>query len=290
MTRSVYLSANRGLLTIVCCLFTLSLLAQRPKQMPSSFDSFLDTQWWLGIRFGANFSQPFPSDKVSAFSPIDYETSELEKDYHNFQDIGAMAGMDISFYHKGISIGLQPSYKHVNYSYTSERQWFGTGGETQFATQYDVSQYVNFLEIPLVLQYEIYRRGQISPFVFGGLFYSFVISAGKDAKVTYFDYSSGGGVESPGGQFSIGVTKEFQNYFGALGGLGAAFDYFNVRTILAASYQQSFRSITDREKQYRDNELSSLGEANDKINLNNINVSVSLVFPLRYIDKTFQPY
>lgn len=290
MIRKDYSFGNKLLLFLIAMICALGAQSQGKKPMKSTFESFLDTQWWLGVRFGINYSDPNVSRRLSAFSPIDYEEGALSKSYNSFQNPGAHAGMDLSFYHKGFSLGLQPSYKRVNYSYSQALVWTGDTDQDRFETEYKIDQYLNFIEIPFTLQYEIYKKGKIRPYVLAGSHYSLLISAGKDTKVTHRDFSSTDPQGYSGGSFSKGVKNEFQNYFGLLGGVGAAFDYFNIRTVFGLTYMHALSSVSKQNTAYADDQLSSLGEANDRIKLNNINASISLVFPLRYIDKTFQPY
>lgn len=260
------------------------------KPMKSTFETFLDTQWWLGVRFGVNYTQPNVMKHYSAFSAINYELSALQKEYDAFKNIGAQAGMDISFYHKGFSIALQPTYKRMNYAYSNDLVWIGESEVDRFETLYEINQFFNFFEVPLSLQYEILRKGKIRPFVSAGMQYSMLISSGKDVNITHSEFTSGSARSFSGGKISLGSSDQFKGFFGAVGGIGAGFDYFNVRTVITVSYYYGLSEVTDESKNFRDTELSSLGETNDKIKLNNMDVSLSLVFPLRYIDKTFQPY
>jgi len=82
------------------------------------------------------------------------------------------------------------------------------------------------------------------------------------------------------------VKDAFQNYYGWVAGGGASFDYWNIRTVIEITYNQSLNSVT-REGTSQ-NELSSLGDQNDDVHLSHIVGSVSFVFPLRFIDKQFQ--
>ncbi|MFY0598943.1 MAG: hypothetical protein JXR03_04685 [Cyclobacteriaceae bacterium] len=282
-------SRVRLLVVCVLMLFAVGATAQR-KPMKSTFETFLDTQWWLGVRFGVNYTQPNVKRHYSAFSAINYEQSDLKKEYDSFQSIGAQAGMDISFYHKGFSVALQPTYKRMNYSYSNSLAWVGEAVADRFETLYEVDQFFNFFEVPLSLRYEILKKGKIRPFASAGVQYSMLISSGKDTGITHTDFTGGAVRSFSGGKVSLGSTNQFKGFFGAVGGVGAGFDYFNVRTVVAISYYYGLSEITDESKNFRDTELSSLGEANDKIKLNNLDISLSLVFPLRYIDKTFQPY
>ncbi len=292
MIQNAYSSGNKLVLIVLLCIVTFGVTAQKrnAKPMKSTFETFLDTQWWLGVRFGVNYTQPTAKDRFSNFSPIDYEANALDKDYRAFQNIGVQAGMDMSFYHKGLSMVFQPTYKRLNYSYTSKREWVDEAGAVTFQTEFDIMQNFNIVELPFSLRYEIFKKGKIRPFAQAGLQYSILISANKDTDVTNTDYAGTAPRSYSGGSISIGAKEGFKGYYGAVGGIGAAFDYFNVRTVIAATYFYALNSVTDEKRNFRDNELSSLGESNDVLHINNLDISISLVFPLRYIDKTFQPY
>lgn len=288
MIRNAYSYANRALLVFALLLCTqLSVAQRKPKPLKSSFESFLDTQWWLGLRFGMNYTQPDPVNRFSALSPINYDQSVLDKTYESFGEAGVQAGLDFTFYHRGFSIGLQPTFKVFKYSYFSDLEWVGNDTE-QFETRYDVNQSISTIEVPLVLKYDLMKRGEIRPFVFAGLQYSFVIGAEKNVTVTHTDYGSGTPQKYKGGAISLGVKDQFKNFYGALGGAGVSLDAGNIRSVLEVSYLYGLSPVTETKNLYQENELVSLGEVNDEIKLNNINISLSFVFPLRYIDKTFQ--
>lgn len=266
-------------------------VAQRkPKSLSSTFENFLDTQWWLGLRFGLNYTQPDPVSRYSSLNAIDYEKSALEKSYDVLAQAGAQAGLDVTFYHQGISLELQPTFKVMRYSYFSKLEWTGNSNADRFETRYDIIQSLRVLEVPLVVKYDIIQHGTIRPFVMAGLQHSFLIGAEKDTEITHTDYVSGSPEEFSGGKISLGVKDQFKNFYGAVGGIGVNLDAGNIRTIFEATYLYGLNSATKTGSLYRENELVSLGEVNDEIKLNNLNFSLSFVFPLRYIDKTFQPY
>ena len=291
MIRNVLSFGSKLLLITLLCIPAFGATAQRnAKPMKSTFENFLDTQYWLGVRFGVNYTQPLAQERFSSFSPINYPSDALDKEYYTFQNIGVQAGLDMSLYHKGFSIVLQPTYKRLNYSYMSKREWLDETQAVAFETQYDIEQNFNLVELPLGIRYEIFKKGKIRPFAHIGAQYSLLVSANKNTAITHTDYSSGNASSYSGGKISLGGKEGFKGFFSALGGVGAAFDYWNVRTVVAASYHYALTSVVDEKQNFKDNELSSLGESNDKLNINNIDISVSLVFPLRYIDKTFQPY
>lgn len=282
---------SKILIAVALLLCTQISVAQRkPKPLKSSFESFLDTQWWLGLRFGLNYTQPDPVTRFSALSPINYDEANLEKTYENFSQSGGQAGLDVTFYHRGISIGLQPTFKIMRYTYFSDLAWAGDETVDDFETRYDINQKISVIEVPLIFKYDLIQRGKIRPFLLAGLQHSFLIAAEKETTIMHTDYASGAPREYSGGKVNLGVKDQFKNFSGALGGAGVSLDAGNIRTILEATYLYALTPVTEKNNLYQENELVSLGEVNDEIKLRNINVSLSFVFPLRYIDKTFQPY
>ena len=289
MTRSAYSFGSKALVILTLLLCTHATIAQRNKA-PDYFQSFLNTQFWLGLRFGINYTNPIPSESFTTFHSLDDIDEVYEKTYNSFDKPGGQAGLHISLYHKGFSFEVLPTFKIERYSYFSELSWTGNDVTDDFETRYDLTQTLNVIEIPLVLKYDILRSGEIRPFVQAGLQYSMIIDARKNAKVTHTEFSTGEARDFNGGEFSLGVRESFKNFYGAVGGVGASFDFSNVRTIVEFSYLYALSPVTNTNNRFEENELVSLGEVNDKLGLNNINAAISLVFPFRYLDKTFQSH
>ena len=121
-----------------------------------------------------------------------------------------------------------------------------------------------------------------------GGFHSRILSAQKEVNITQVDYSSGSPLTSDGGSTSLGVKDAFKPFSGLSGGVGVNLDYWNIRTVFEVNYKHSLTSATQPNVQQ--NELASLGEVNDEIFLRDINISLSFVFPFRFIDQQFKAY
>lgn len=282
--------ASKAALIAVLLLSSQSVLAQRnmkPRLPGSEYQNFLKTQWWLGLKFGANFTQPNPKDRYSSVTPINYDTELLEKTYENFSQPGVLIGLDLSFYHKGVSVAITPVFKQIGYHYKSNLEWTGDLDTETFETEYSIKQTASFIELPISLRYEIIKQGKLRPYIMAGFQYSFALYANKKTDIKHTDYITGTPQTYDGGSVTVDVKEEFQNYYGALAGLGFGWDVGNIRTVLEVSYAYGLSSITDTDKRYSENDLVSLGESNDETNINGINASLSVIFPLRYIDNTF---
>ena len=267
-----------------------SLMAQRtgPKKTAST-KSFLDTQWWLGLRSGITLAQPNVLDRYYAFSPINYTADENDKTFTGFSEPGIMAGLDIIFYHKGFSIGMHPSFKSLRYGYAQSQTWTSNGADA-LETTINAKQTVQYVEVPFMVKYDLIKSGKIRPFVQAGWQYSFLLGARKEADITQRDFITDPPQQFGGGSVNFSNDQAFTNFTGVLGGVGVNLDYLNIRTVVEIIYQQGLSPITSKMDPFSENQLVALGDAQDQISLNQLSFSVSFIFPLRFIDNTFSPY
>lgn len=266
-------------------MLTSSTFAQK-KPTKNPLESFLDTQFWLGIKMGINYTQAFPNQRNTGFSPIDYSADSLQKSYSDFALPGAHMGLEMNFYHRGFSASFQPAYKRSRYKYSSQLAWNGELPNSQFEVRYEVEQRLDLIELPLMIKYDVVKKGKIRPFIMIGGFYSLIASAQKDVKLSQIDYSSGTALASNGGNASLSVKDSFQHFSGLSGGTGVNLDYWNIRTVFEINYKRSLTSATKPNAQQ--NELASFGEANDEVFLRDLSFSLSFVFPFRFIDQQFK--
>ncbi len=285
MIRKDFLSGNKALIVAFFCLSSLAALGQK-KPPKNPLESFLDTQFWLGIKMGINYTQAFPETKFAGFSPINYVDENLEKSYDDFSLSGAHMGLEMNFYHKGFSASFQPAFKRSRYSYASGFTWEGAQINSRFETDYQVEQRLDLIELPLMIKGDIIRNGKIRPFLMVGGFYSLITSAQKEIEISQTDFSSGTALQSSSGTVTIGVKDAFKNFYGIAGGAGVNLDYWNIRTVFEVAYKRSLSSAT--KAGVLQNELASLGEVNDELRLRDISVSLSFVFPFRFIDQQFK--
>lgn len=260
---------------------------KRSKSPASQAQEFLNTQWWLGIRSGANFSQTTLIKSYSGLNPINYSTENIEKEYENFVNPAFHIGLDITFYHKGFSIITFPTFFKNNINYGSGLRWSGETEKDQYETSYKVRQSMTFLELPLAVKYDIIGD-KIRPFVMAGAFYSFAFDANKEVHILETDYASGVAVQFDRATIKLNNKEEIMNNWGVLGGVGVSFDFWNIRSIIDLQYRHSFQSIVNSETRFNENTFSSFGEVQDDYSLQNYSASISFVFPLRFIDSQFK--
>lgn len=290
MTQNALLSVNRTLLLTLLLCASVTVSAQRSKQGPPREKSFLDTQWWLGIRLGTALTAPNVNTQRYTFSPIDYELADSDKAYEGLGNPGLLVGLDIIFYHRGFSLGIQPAYKQLKYVYTQSQNWLRSDESVALNNSFTVNQELHLMELPLMLKYDLIQFGKVRPFLQGGIQYSVVMDADRSAAVMQQDF-----ISDPPQNYSLNDINSsnrnaFQSFYGLIAGLGVNLDYLNIRTTLEVNYQMGMQSVISRDANNLSNELAAYGDAYDELNLNQIYFSTSFVFPLRYIDNTFSPY
>jgi len=278
------LSSGSKLITF-CALLLIVFASKAQYNGKKSIDGFLDTQFWLGLKIGGNVTQAFPDVRNAGFSPINYSSDTLRKDYQDFSLPGAHMGLEMNFYHKGFSVSFQPAYKRSRFEYSSELEWRGETSTNRFQTRYDVEQRLDVIELPLMIKYDLKKSGNVRPFVMLGGFHSRIASAQKEVNITQTDYSSGTPLTSDGGRTLLGVKDAFKPFSGVSGGVGVNLDYWNIRTVFEINYKRALNSAT--RPNIQENEFASLGEINDEVFLRDINISLGFVFPFRFIDKQF---
>lgn len=290
MTPRELLSASSALALIVLLGISTELTAQRRKQGPPQEKSFLDTQWWLGIRVGTTLTGPTADVQQFAFSPIDYDIEDEDKQYESLGNPGLLIGLDIIFYHKGFSIGIQPAYKQLNYGYSTNHSWLSSDQSPVLTHRLTVAQELHLMEFPLMLKYDLIQFGKVRPFVQGGIQYSWIMDADRSAMVVQQDFISAPPQNFVMDEIRSSNRNAFQSYYGWIGGLGVNLDYLNIRTIFEVNYQLGMQSVTSPDANEQSNQLSGIGDAYDELSLDQLYFSMSFVFPLRYIDNTFSPY
>ena len=262
----------------------------KPKLPGNDYQKFLKTQWWLGLNAGINYTGVKASQTISSINPIDYDISELAKSYSNYSEPGLNIGLVISFYHHGFSLETQPGFKQHVYGFASGMNWEGNTPEQQFRTRLRSQQKLNYIDLPIVFKYELIHTGRSRPFVGIGATYAFLIGAEKNTTITHTEFTSGEGRSYPGGKIIVHNEGQFDNFAAVKAGGGATFDLLNIRAVLEIYYNHGLSNISNEGSRFQINELTTIGEVNDDLNLNHLSASLSLVFPLRYIDKTFQAY
>lgn len=269
---------------VICVGFVIAQPAYLNKsRRPNPQDKFSKTQWWLGFKAGANISKAQADAQFSGYSPINYEITEIQKVYDDFENVTGQAGLEITFYHKGFSFSFQPNYRRQQFGYVNEYTWSDNEIDDNFVSlNYDQAHKLDYIELPLLIKYDILQTTKLRPFVQAGFFYGALVNAQKEITISGEDRASGGPFDNE--NLIIGADDLFiSSNIGVIGGLGLYYDFWNLRLVFDASYRMGLNNITNAENRFSENQLSGLGDAMDDLTMDNITINIGCLFPLRFI-------
>lgn len=283
---------------LACCLLIVFSVFSQEKRKPSAYNKkkqekgdvkFLEKQWWLGFKAGANTSKVNVTNRYSVISPTNYELTTISKKYDNFGLIGSQASLEVSFYFKGFLLSFQPTYQHTRFSYTTHYEWTGGTETNRVELDYYQEQKVDYGIFPLLVKYDI-TGNKIRPYVQAGIYSAMRLNATKALSASGVDYAAGGQNEFKAETIDVGVDDLFARYhWGLLGGAGVNYNFKNhVRLNLDVMYRMGMSNITSTENRYGSDRLAGVGDAMDDMKLDNLSISIGCLFPLRFLQSSLQ--
>ena len=288
-------------LLLLCCLLIIAASAQEKKRKKPSSPAFkekkaredakfLNKQWWLGFKAGANYSKVSVEKTYSAISPTNYEFSSIAKKYKNYDLVGSQATLEVTFYFKGFSFSFQPTYQHSRFFYTNSYEWSSeieTSNHVEL--NFEQEQKVDHAIIPLIVKYDI-TGNKIRPYVQIGVYTAILINGSKEVSINGIDNAAGGVNEFKDESIIIGAKDLFaKNHWGLLGGAGLNYNLGNnVRLNLDVMYRYGMSNIVSTKNRYDSDRLAGVGDVMDDLTLDNLAFSVGCLFPLRFLSSGFK--
>jgi hypothetical protein len=266
---------------------------QKPqtKKKDKNLIRFENTQWWIGAKFGGNLTQAKPFERFTPFSSTsNFNPDFYNKQYQDFRPAGAFSGFVVTFFHQGFSVSLQPNYRRHRFLFSNDYQWTDPFDETLNLTlNYQYAQSLDYIDIPLMFRYDI-LRSKLRPFVQVGGYYGTLLNANLTLQRQGIDRASGSVSPISEPDLEVGNPDYFiKTSLGLVGGIGVNYDVGNVRLSLEANYRYGMNSLANAANRYYDNRLASIGYAPDNIKLRSFEVSLSCLFPMRFlISKNFK--
>ena len=252
-------------------------------------NSFLDKQWWVGLKIGPNLTKVNPDVRYSILTPTNYAQELTEKKYDGFKKLGSQATLEITFNYKGIGFSFQPTYRLSRFTYSNDFMWDNPENSTEMLQlKYEHEQKVDYADLPLIVKYDI-TGNQLKPYVQGGIFYSVLINANKTVEITGTDFASGGTNQLSSEPVIVGAKDLFhKSYWGIIAGAGLHYNLGNVRLVMDMSYRIGMSNITDTENRFSNDRLSGIGDAFDDMKADNLILSVGCLFPMRILSTSFK--
>lgn len=286
-------------LLLLCLLVVVVAFGQEKKKKPSAYnkqkksqedEKFLEKQWWLGFKAGANLSKANVDKTYSIIAPTNYDASTIGKQYDNYSLVGSQATLEVSFYYKRFLLSFQPTYQHSRFSYSNTFEWSSTDEEANHVQlTFDQEQKLDHAILPLIIKYDIYGN-KLRPYVQIGAYSAILLNATKSVTTTGVDNAAGGENQFATETINVGATDLFAKYhWGLLGGVGLNYNLGNnVRLNFDVIYKMGMSNISSTDNRYGSDRLSGVGDAMDDLTLDNISVSLGCLFPMRFLSSGFK--
>lgn len=254
----------------------------------SANNKFLEKQFWLGFKAGANLTNPVLQTSYTVITPVNYSDDVTEKQYDSFNKLGLNATLELTFAWRSLGISFQPTYRTSRFTNTHELEWTNPENSTEhLIMKFDQEQRLDFADFPLLLKYEILGN-KLRPYVQAGVVYSLLINAVKTVEVSGTDYASGGVSTLKSQPVIVGAKDLFDNNWSILAGAGVNYNLGNVRVVLDASYRIGMSNVANVSNRFGNDRLSGIGDVQDDLRLQNIVLSIGCLFPLRFLSNDFR--
>lgn len=278
-------------LSLVFLLSGSSGIAQRAKKS-SLGGAFGGSQWYIGLETGLNFTKVQPlADFQEFYRPSENLSSKAynKRLTNSSQQIGIKAAFSPI---KQLNISLAASYMTYSYGYQQQFIWENPEAPDQHVTiHYDHTLHLSYLELPLIARYHLLTTGKFRPYLLGGGYYGRLIQADKQLTESGMDRASGGNTTYTKTASSTFVKDMFlKSQLGYLWGGGFAYQPGTLTITVDIMHKQGVHNITDvRQRFSAARALPGFGNVQDDLKLSNLQVSVSLLFPLKFLTKSFKP-
>lgn len=277
------------LLLFILCHITIDGSAQKSKRRPNGFTA---SQWYIGITSGVSKLQP---KVLKSHSEIElWNSDELEvKEYlPTDQNFGYHLGVAIHYSPtRFLQISLNPSYGQQYWSYRTQYHWENSENyHYSFKMEYQHQYKLHYLLLPLSAKY-IFLPRRWKPYVQAGIQYQRTVDATKDLISSGTDYTSGNAVALASEIQSTTATPLFtKNQWAAKAGGGLYYHFTGFMVGLEISqYFGLVNIVNDQNRFSATRDFQGLGNVLDDIRLVGKEVTFQLVFPMKYLTKSFSP-
>jgi hypothetical protein len=250
-------------------------------------DPYTYTQFYIGIRGGAILSGAKNYERFSALVSTDSTTVTYDKKYENYKKVTAFSGIEFAFTYKSqFTISLQPSYKRQTFGYSYSNIWYDTSG-TYLKLNNKALIKVDYISLPLIFRFD-FTKTALRPYVMAGIVYDIRMQSYKTLTIHAEDTQAGGLSSFEKEQLSSAANSLFiRSALGWTAGAGCSYKVGNIRLIMDVSYRSGLHNIVNQKSRY-DNLFSPTGDVMDNLKLNQWQLSVGCLFPIKYLTNSYE--
>ncbi len=242
-----------------------------------------DSKILVGFKGGINFTQPVPITRYSLISANNPSETGIKNYKSLISNIGYQYGFVVVYnITDNIALSFQPGFSQYAYSYTNNYTWTdNTNPVNQIDLTYDSKHLLHYMEFPLIIQYS-YDFGPVKPYLQGGIQYGMVQNATAKVSTQMIQRSLTGDIPLNVDDNTGDVSSWYiRSRFALIAGVGVRYDFDAVLLALDANYIFGLNNIVNESERYSIQNFSgSSYDIPDDINLHNIVLNVSLLFPI----------
>ncbi len=279
---------------LACCFTLLSSVCFAQNYRKGAKSSFSSSQWYFGLQLGTNYSQALPITSFSEFSYHPATVADTEKKYlKRFDNAEKHIGLTTTFSpFRQINLSLSGVYYNYSYGYDTDFSWQDEETPTHnLDLTFQHTHRLTYLEFPLMVQYNFFPDRRIKPHVQLGFFYGILLEGSKSVSESGIDYASGGTVTFQEPAFSTFITPLYRKYhMGYLYGGGLTYRAGTLTMRLDINHKTGLSNITNDETRFSGTRhILGFGNVQDDLKIKNLEISLSLLFPLKFLSKDFKP-
>ena len=242
-----------------------------------------DTKILVGFKGGINFTQPIPLARYSVVSTNNAVEAGMKKYKSFLSNPGYQYGFVIIYnLTENIALSFQPGISQYAYSYSNSYSWADNSNTSnQIDLTYESRHTLHYFEFPLIVQYS-YGSGSLKPYLQGGFQYGMIQNATAKVTTQLIQHSLNGDVPLNVDDNTGDVSAWYiRSRFTLLAGAGVRYDLSAVLLALDASYFFGLNNVVNEKGRYSIQNFSGGSyDIPDDINLHNLVINVSLLFPI----------
>jgi len=241
-----------------------------------------DIKTFVGFHGGVNFTNPSIITSYNLITSIDGEQGS-ERTYEPFfSNFGHQLGFSLFLQFKDhFLVGFLPEIGKYSYGYSSSMEFFDSQGVLASTYNNESKINLNYITFPLLIQYQILKDKDWSPYLFAGGSYGLLRSAQHNVASTTILETEGGPIEFYDPSTSNSSTEFIKSKWNAFGGIGAFYDFTQFRLGLDVSYWFGLHNIVNESNRYNNQAVSgSTYDIADDVRLNHLVMNLSVLFPI----------
>lgn len=241
---------------------------------------------YFGISGGINFSLTQVTDHYSVLSAVESTDDEnFKKKYDKFgKNLGSQFAARFNYnFTNSVSLLIGFGYQSMTFKYFSQYSWIDTLSIQDFNREMHHIQKISYFSFPMMVRWDM-TRGQLMPYVQGGLFLDFRHQA---KKVIHYDNTIDG--EETENQISksqmVNITDHTRKFnMGLMGGIGISYYTKFVTFGLETNFRYGFFKVVNDKTRYADYTGFALKylDVLDQLRLSNLNLQLTVSIPINH--------